>query len=120
MTAVLLSKFSGFLSSSSCFAFAAALASAVLEAMDWISEWATAATDEASNDDSNGDSTRPLRIAAVFIIIFASACGVFPPILLNLSEAAMNGILFSCAKVFGGAVILTTGKRVHLDFSLWL
>ncbi len=72
----------------------------------------------SADDDGHALSheTQDLRIGAVFVIIVASSLGVFPPIIMKLTEEAMQGLKFSCAKVFGGAVILTTGSTYLVEW----
>ena len=57
------------------------------------------------------ETTEGLRVGAIFIIMCAGALGVFPPVLLRLSEKTMNDTPFMCAKVCG---------RMLIDFWLFV
>lgn len=51
----------------------------------------------------------PLRIGTLFVVLFASALGVFSPIFLaHLSQWKINALVFTVGKQFGTGVIIST------------
>jgi hypothetical protein len=79
---------------------------------------------EEGSHQSCGIQTRdynvPLRIGTLFVVLIASAIGVFAPILLaKLHFASINSVVSTVLKQFGTGIIIATAfvhvSRIHVS-----
>lgn len=71
--------------------------------------------DECASSNADEGYAKNLHIGAIFVVIVASLAGVAVPLLVqSYSKAVLRtGLFFSCLKLFGAGVILSTGV-IHM------